>query len=198
LALDFVNTVDWGEGELVHERLVDFAALTRWAAGAGVLQAQPAGALRRWASAHATAAAAVHREALRLRDTLQRLFAGMVHARPGAPPPEAPFQELRLAVDEALSRRTLMRTSPKATGTSAAWAWRGWGEEPGCLRWAMAWSAAELLASPEVERLRKCAGPVCGWLYLDHSRNGLRRWCEMRTCGAQDKARRYYARTHAR
>jgi predicted RNA-binding Zn ribbon-like protein len=33
---------------------------------------------------------------------------------------------------------------------------------------------------------------LCGWLFVDRSRNGNRRWCDMRTCGSRDKMRRYY------
>jgi predicted RNA-binding Zn ribbon-like protein len=31
-------------------------------------------------------------------------------------------------------------------------------------------------------------------MYVDRSRNGLRRWCQTEVCGARAKARRYYAR----
>ena len=41
-----------------------------------------------------------------------------------------------------------------------------------------------------LERVGEC--PSCGWLFLDTSRNGRRRWCSMATCGSRDKARRYY------
>ncbi|MFD0480100.1 CGNR zinc finger domain-containing protein [Nonomuraea thailandensis] len=35
--------------------------------------------------------------------------------------------------------------------------------------------------------------PSCGWLFLDTTRNGSRRWCSMAMCGSQVKSRRYYA-----
>jgi predicted RNA-binding Zn ribbon-like protein len=56
--------------------------------------------------------------------------------------------------------------------------------------WPVVRSAAELLASSDVERLRVCAGDDCGWAYVDRSRNGLRRWCQMSTCGTAEKTRR--------
>ncbi|MGH3400264.1 MAG: CGNR zinc finger domain-containing protein [Streptosporangiaceae bacterium] len=37
----------------------------------------------------------------------------------------------------------------------------------------------------------------CGWLFLDRSRNGSRRWCTMEFCGAQAKARRLTERRRA-
>ena len=55
-------------------------------------------------------------------------------------------------------------------------------------------SAADLLVSAELQRLRECADPECGWLFLDFSRNHSRRWCSMESCGNRAKARRFYRR----
>jgi predicted RNA-binding Zn ribbon-like protein len=38
--------------------------------------------------------------------------------------------------------------------------------------------------------VRVCDGDDCGWMYVDRSRNGFRRWCQMRTCGTREKTRR--------
>ena len=38
--------------------------------------------------------------------------------------------------------------------------------------------------------MRVCAAQDCGWVYVDRSRNGLRRWCQMETCGTIMKTRR--------
>jgi predicted RNA-binding Zn ribbon-like protein len=39
------------------------------------------------------------------------------------------------------------------------------------------------------DRLHAC--PRCGWLFLDKSRGGKRRWCSMRTCGNREKVSRH-------
>ncbi|HTV69103.1 MAG TPA: CGNR zinc finger domain-containing protein [Rhizobiaceae bacterium] len=44
------------------------------------------------------------------------------------------------------------------------------------------------------ERLRSC--PRCGWLFVDTSRGGKRRWCSMRTCGNREKVFRHKGHTH--
>lgn len=36
-------------------------------------------------------------------------------------------------------------------------------------------------------RVRPCASPTCGALFLDHSRPGTRRWCSMDICGNRAK-----------
>ena len=54
--------------------------------------------------------------------------------------------------------------------------------------------AAELLTSDHLDRIHRCAGPGCGWLFLDTSPNRRRRWCSMEACGNRAKARRHYQR----
>lgn len=59
--------------------------------------------------------------------------------------------------------------------------------------WAPAFSAARLLAGPDLQRLNACG--ECGRLYLDRSPNRSRRWCDMQGCGNRAKVRRHRDRT---
>jgi predicted RNA-binding Zn ribbon-like protein len=52
-------------------------------------------------------------------------------------------------------------------------------------------SAATLLTSEALARVRQCQGQACSWLFLDTSRNGLRRWCDMKACGNRAKVQRF-------
>jgi len=47
--------------------------------------------------------------------------------------------------------------------------------------------ALQLLAQPPTARLKQCPGDQCGWLFLDSTKRGNRRWCEMRKCGQEAK-----------
>jgi predicted RNA-binding Zn ribbon-like protein len=55
--------------------------------------------------------------------------------------------------------------------------------------WPIGAAAAELLTSPQLVRLKRCAG--CPWVFLDQSKNFSRRWCAMDDCGTHEKIRRY-------
>lgn len=57
-------------------------------------------------------------------------------------------------------------------------------------------AAVDLVRTVDVRQLKECppAQGGCGWLFLDRSRNGSRRWCAMEDCGTQAKARRLTAR----
>ena len=60
-------------------------------------------------------------------------------------------------------------------------------------------AAVDLVRTVELRQLRAC--PVdeggCGWLFLDRSRNGSRRWCAMEDCGTRAKIRKLTERRRA-
>jgi predicted RNA-binding Zn ribbon-like protein len=47
----------------------------------------------------------------------------------------------------------------------------------------------------DLDRVRRCANPACVLLFLDVSKSGRRRWCDMAGCGNRAKAAAHYART---
>ena len=53
-------------------------------------------------------------------------------------------------------------------------------------------NAAEVLVTGAFQKVRQCADKNCGWLFLDASQAGKRRWCSMSDCGNRAKARRHY------
>ena len=57
------------------------------------------------------------------------------------------------------------------------------------------WSAGDLLTGGKLDKVKRCANPECGWLFLDDSRAGKRRWCSMQSCGNRAKAKRHYHRS---
>jgi predicted RNA-binding Zn ribbon-like protein len=54
-------------------------------------------------------------------------------------------------------------------------------------------AAAELLATSR-SRVRKCANPECVRHFVDDSRTGRRRWCEMAVCGNRAKVTAFLER----
>jgi predicted RNA-binding Zn ribbon-like protein len=86
----------------------------------------------------------------------------------------------------ALSRGSLEPTLPLQ--------WRPRVDRPNDLPWLIALAAIELLRSPDVLRVRQCAGDGCGWLFLDHSRNQSRRWCSSSDCGNRHRVKNHDAR----
>jgi predicted RNA-binding Zn ribbon-like protein len=53
-------------------------------------------------------------------------------------------------------------------------------------------SALQLALSNQAHRVKICGN--CGWLFIDRTRNGNKRWCTTEICGNRTKARRHYSR----
>ena len=68
------------------------------------------------------------------------------------------------------------------------------GDDLAQARSAVAGSLAHYLSDHDADRLRVCADDTCGWLFVDRSPAGRRRWCDMRTCGNRAKVARHRAR----
>jgi len=190
-SLDFVNTVDWTPDGLVNERLVDFRRLLEWGKRTGVIDRGEAARLARVARERPRAAQRAYGHARWGRWVLQRLFTSMAERHASSPALEE-FDDLRRRAAVHLALVFANRTSESAE-------WRAnRGDDLDLILWKVARSAETLLTSGEAARLRVCAGPDCGWIYVDRSRNGLRRWCEMQTCGTQAKSLRRAARRGSR
>jgi predicted RNA-binding Zn ribbon-like protein len=186
--LDFVNTVDPRHADERDDYLRSYPQLLRWAAQARLLTPQERTRLERRSQHEPGLADAVHQRALELREALYRLFT----AQPPAEGMTRRANDLARLTDEthrAWAMMTLART-----GGGWSWQWEPSAELDRVL-WPIARSAAELLTSSQLHRIRECQGHNgCGWLFLDTSKNGRRRWCDMRVCGNRAKARRHRQR----
>jgi predicted RNA-binding Zn ribbon-like protein len=186
LCLDFVNTAGWrGQPDSVGV-LRDVEDLISWTQHAGALSRQQGRDLLKRAASEPAHARTVHEQAMSLREALYRVFSSLAAGRVAEP---ADLATISAAVADAYRH---LRLAP--SGADFAWEWH---EVDGALDlpvWMVARSAADLLVSDELARLRECAGGKCDWLFLDASRNQSRRWCDMAVCGNRAKAQRNYVR----
>lgn len=121
------------------------------------------------------------------RELLHGVFAAIADGRS---PDDGDLARLARAYARAASSARITGTDGRFTLT-----WPPDGSlEP--LLHCVADSAVKLLEHGPLDRVGAC--PSCGWLFLDTSKNGRRRWCSMATCGARDKARRHYRATISR
>jgi predicted RNA-binding Zn ribbon-like protein len=185
-ALDFANTAGWHASEDRSEHLTSYAEVLAWARHAGVLPAERLASLERDARRDPSRAARALRRIVELREVVYRVFTAIALGKAPAPEDLASLHEARTAA--------LARAVP------------GWTRHGFILTWPDApidlldpihpvmIAAGELLAWPDRERLRQCGRDPCGWLFLDRSRNGSRRWCSSAECGNVTRVRRFRAR----
>ena len=186
-SLDLVNTVDWTGAGMEMDRLTDYARLTEWAEGAGIVGAGDAEELRREGRQRPDEARAAYRDARRLRLALHGLYAGVAAGEVR----EAALDDFNDLLAKSMGRLALIGAGGGGGASPLLrWTWRGAGDRLDALLWPVARAAAELLASAEGDRVRVCAGAGCGWTFVDRSRNGFRRWCQMEVCGTREKSRK--------
>jgi predicted RNA-binding Zn ribbon-like protein len=177
-ALDFCNTrAGWGDASPV-EYLERYEHLAVWAGFVGLLDRGHVATLRVEGERHARQAADILRRARDLRANLYEL----VHLETNAQATNPFAKELRAAAAAVRLTRRGDRYAWQvdvATGLAAPLL-------------VTVWSAAEFLASPDVQLVRTCPGTGCGWVFID--RRGRRRWCAMAACGNRAKARRFATR----
>ena len=188
LVFDFANTVNGRDGSPAdwldsYSRLLSWAALTR---------RFPAALLSRLGALARRDPALAARALLRARRLREALFAVFGAIAGEASPPRDALELLERHWKEAI--RVSRLPSGKAGGEPALEANRAGLD---AVRLEVALHAVRLLGSLPGGRLRLCPGSDCGWLFLDTSRGGRRRWCDMATCGNLAKARRYYGRIRA-
>ncbi|MDP2377747.1 ABATE domain-containing protein [Reyranella sp.] len=172
LCLEFANTRYWRGQDAPTETLNAPEDLAAWTTANEGLKLTKPPARREF------------ERALELRELVYRLFDA--HAQAKAPAARD-LETLNEALSEAPTRTTLKRERGSyawdvdmRSGTALA------------LLAPVLWTAGDLLAGPRLDRVRRCANPECGWLFLDDSRAGKRRWCSMQSCGNRAKARRHY------
>ena len=187
LCLDFANTMSWRGREKPTEWLTSYDDLVKWASHANVVSDRAARTLRRTARANATEAAAALERARVLREAVYRAFSRQGEGH--TPVPED-LDEIRGAYEEAV-RHASFRARPDGD----PWSWvEDGGTDLDLVRRAVARSAVDLATSPALARVRECDGEACGWLFLDASRNGTRRWCSSADCGNRARVRRFHER----
>jgi predicted RNA-binding Zn ribbon-like protein len=182
LCLDFANTVN-SRIAPAHDYLGSYVDLLGWAAKVGAITGEEAALLAAAEERQPERASAALEEALSLRETIYRVFSCTAA---GVQPAEVDLAALWEQYAEAIAK-----ARPHLSRGAVTLTW-DMGEDLRSVLWPVAYSAGELLRSAERGRVKECPG--CGWLFVDTSKNGSRRWCSMYTCGTRDKMRRYHRR----
>jgi predicted RNA-binding Zn ribbon-like protein len=190
VSLDFVNTLGWRLTGYPREYLRSYEDLLDWGRQAGLLALEETEDLSWEATLDPEGARETLSRALALREAIHRLISAHIA---GESQDENDLSALNRELSIALSH---LRVMP-ADG-AYSWGWDRSGDEGktplDSPLWRVAQSAAQLLTSEKLGRVKLCAGEGCGWIFLDESRNSSRRWCDSRDCGNRERVRRHLAR----
>jgi predicted RNA-binding Zn ribbon-like protein len=186
--LAFVNTLSGRATDAPSETLISYEALVDWARGSGLLRADDADRLATRAKRRQEEAGRVVTDARELRELLHDTFTA---TSAGKTPAAGTLDDLSALVSGWYRHGRLV-----PCGTALNWCYSG-GEDLDRVLWEIARTAARLLTSPRLSRVRACAVESCGWWFLDDSKNASRRWCDMKICGNREKIRRFRDRQKA-
>lgn len=186
VCLDFVNTVGGIRGGLAQETLTSYGDLVAWGLQARLLSEEKAYLLLQAERDAAEEAAAVLERAYTLREALYRIFTALVQ---DAAPATDDLDALNRGLEQGMAGARLI-----ATDDGFAWTWGSNAQALDQMLGPLARSAATLLTSKERNRLRQCASPTCGWLFLDSTKNHRRQWCSMTGCGNKARVQRHRQR----
>jgi predicted RNA-binding Zn ribbon-like protein len=190
LCLDFANTASARDTDAPKEHLLHtYGDLLAWSEAKEALPPAIVARLAERAERRPEDAAAALGHAIALREALYRIFTA--HAL-SEPPQDRDLVLLNNVLARAMPHRRL-----EAVQAEFRWQWDEEAADLDRVLWPIAQSAAELLTSPELDRVRECAKEHCNWLFVDRSKNRSRRWCDMQECGNVAKVRRYRSRKQA-
>lgn len=177
LCLDFVNTIHDRHAMEVEDYVQDPQRFVAWSERTGALC--PDDGVR--PPRNAQKRAALMREVAALREHLHAVLIARID---GLVPPAGAVRGLDRWLHHAWAGQSL--------GADGRMHWRADARDAQLPLKRIALDALDLLGDPAAARLRRCANTTsCGWLFLDTSKNGRRRWCAMDTCGTAEKVQRY-------
>ena len=185
--LHFANTIENRSDKDNRRDLIEsYRDFIQWCISARVISSEQAARLLASAGREESAGMRALADALELREIIHRIFRAKALGRE---PVEQDMRGFNAFHARAMAASTLLVAGSRYAVTFAPVA--------GSLDWPLnpiAWSAAQLLTGDGLERVKICSDERCGWLFIDESRNGSRRWCDMSGCGNRAKARRHYQR----
>lgn len=186
LAVDFTNTLSGTRERPGTEHVARYADIVEFARQGELIRAVDAKRLLEAAERHPQKATEMYRRAIALREAIWRAFDRIAQDREPAPDD--------VAAISAEAAQAFANARVTRRGTGYGWEWPETGDLARPL-WPIARSAVDVLTSDaERARLRECASDTCGWLFVDRTKNGSRRWCDMDDCGNRAKVRAYRER----
>ena len=184
LSLNFTNTVGNFDSEKPSEHIHSFADLAAWSEQSGLVSDGESKRLLNEAEQNPKKAKAVLARAVALSESLHRIFSDVASDKK---PKNKDLDILNEELSEAMRQARIFIEED-----DFVWDWTE--AQLDVMLRRVARTAAELLTSDKIKRIRRCADDVCGWLFLDTSKNRSRRWCAMGDCGNLHKSRRFRAK----
>ncbi len=184
LCIDFINTVKDRMSRPVDDYFSGFDDFLYWAERLKIINNKQYKSIERNAKRQKEEAGLYFEDAIAYRETLFELFLAISKGKKVAPHILESSNQMFAAY---LPYLKLIQHQNKFI--------ENWSFDEGSFKNLLAPvvnDCYELLLSGKTDRIKDC--PKCGWIFLDTTKNGRRRWCTMKTCGSSVKALEWYHR----
>ena len=182
LPFHFINTVRDRNVEHVHNYLSNYQDIITWCRRLELMKEEELKSLENYASKNMQKAESAYAKAIDLRETMYILFSTIAcHEVPD----KYILKKFNTFLPEALSELTLIfdhnqyffDINPEEINL----------DKP---IWIVLQDTYRLFKEDDRNRMKECR--KCGWIFLDHTKNNTKIWCNPQICGSTSKATRYY------
>ena len=184
LCIEFTYTLEDRWSNQGKELFNSFADLVGWCRDADLLSEIEAGRMLLEGNGNQVGAVEALNRAKAWRESIYSVFLAIAQS---AQPEDRALDELNEAIASTSAKSRII---PVENGFE--WTCVRDCDAPERILWPVIRSAGALLTSEDRNKLKCCASSDCLFLFFDTSRNGMRRWCDMKTCGNRAKVRRHY------
>ena len=185
LPFHFINTVRDRKVEHIHNYLTSYQDLIIWTRRMKLMNEAELGELENFANKNPDEANQAYARAISLRETMYAMFSAIAdHKQPN----QAVVDAFNGFLSEALSRLSLIFAGGRLSFEIKS-------DEDINLNkpiFLVLNDTYRLLNEEDRSRMKECQ--KCGWIFLDHTKNNTKLWCNPQICGSTSKSTRYYHR----
>ena len=182
LSCNFVNTVYAWRGTNLNEYLKSYDDVILWCRKLNVYDNAYLNSLQQEAAAHPEKAENALRKIIKVRQIMYEFISSVAAQERNwynaLLPKINPFISDALAHVDLIYENDGFKTAFRKSPTDL--------QSP---LWPVLKSLHDLILHADLTRIKEC--PKCGWVFLDETKNGRRRWCSPVECGTYDKMLRY-------
>jgi predicted RNA-binding Zn ribbon-like protein len=184
LCLDFINTVHDRFADEIHDYLDSCNDLIKWAYRLGIIDDKRYNSLLASIDKQPHNASLFLQKTKQIRELLYGIFLSVSNKGVIKNEDLAEFNKI---LQEYFSS---LKLEIKAGSVKESWDFKE--DDLQIIPASVIKDSYTMLLEADRDRIKECSN--CGWLFIDKTKNGRKRWCSMESCGSSVKALAYYRR----
>ncbi|UOQ43738.1 CGNR zinc finger domain-containing protein [Halobacillus salinarum] len=176
LGLDFINTANYKNGEIVEEWLFNVSDFIDWASHLNIGN--------NFSADLNNSDESFFEDIIQLRFSMYNIVTALINAREVNEQDVTIFNNWLKRANSSLEIR-IDKSGDIVEGYST-------NRDLESLLYPVVHSFKNLLESNHIKKVKQCSSDACNWLFIDNTKNKSKQWCTMDVCGNREKAKRHY------